>query len=168
MKADILRRAEEVSDSEDEGYNGREGRKGKGVDVAFEDELDDGGGVKVRDGEDSSEVGSDDEVSLQYIRKTRLATHNVAMLFKDNTPLRPETICELTYINDPKVFDRDQQTRRSKARNDLRTQTGTSSACSVPNDVSNLLLQAGQMNRLRAGVLCWNVMFVALSSLILP
>lgn len=31
---------------------------------------------------------------------------------------------ELAYIRDPKLFDRDAQTRRSKARTDLKTQTG--------------------------------------------
>ena len=31
---------------------------------------------------------------------------------------------ELAYIQDPKLFDRDGQTRRSKARADLKAQTG--------------------------------------------
>ena len=39
-------------------------------------------------------------------------------------PKGPEIICELAYIRDPKLFDRDAQTRRSKARAELKTQTG--------------------------------------------
>lgn len=59
MKADILRRAEEISDEEEDEDEGN-GAKGKGIIVAFEDELDEGG-LKVRDGEESSDGGSDDE-----------------------------------------------------------------------------------------------------------
>lgn len=36
----------------------------------------------------------------------------------------PETIVELAYLRDPKLFDRDAATRRSKARADLKAQTG--------------------------------------------
>ncbi|KAI0090405.1 hypothetical protein BDY19DRAFT_770952 [Irpex rosettiformis] len=106
MKADILRRAEEISDEEDDDDDGdgMEGR-GKGMVVAFEDELDDGA-LKVRDGEESQDEGSEDETD------------------DDAKPETPETILELAYIADPKVFDRDAQTRRSKARDDLRRQTG--------------------------------------------
>lgn len=61
MKADILRRAEEISDSnsepEDE-YGG--GGEDKVRIVAFEDELvEDGGAVKVRDGRQSDLDGPD-------------------------------------------------------------------------------------------------------------
>lgn len=37
----------------------------------------------------------------------------------------PETVLELAYIQDPKLFDRNAQTRRSKERTSLKTQTGT-------------------------------------------
>lgn len=60
MKADILRRAEEVSDSEEE-EEGPGGRKTKGNDLAFEDDLDDEGAVKVRDGDPSADEGSESE-----------------------------------------------------------------------------------------------------------
>ena len=40
------------------------------------------------------------------------------------TPKTAETICELAYIRAPKLFDRDAETRRSKARADLKAQTG--------------------------------------------
>ncbi|KAJ7664305.1 hypothetical protein B0H17DRAFT_1091899, partial [Mycena rosella] len=43
---------------------------------------------------------------------------------EDEEALSPETICELAYIRDPKLFDRDAQTRRGKARTDLKAQTG--------------------------------------------
>ncbi|KAF9234263.1 hypothetical protein BU15DRAFT_79219 [Melanogaster broomeanus] len=39
---------------------------------------------------------------------------------------KPETILELAYIRDSKLFDRNAQTRRSKARADLKAQTGWS------------------------------------------
>lgn len=59
MKADILRWAEAMSDDEEEDDSTKAGGISKGVDVAFEDELDDGGVVKVRDGQ------SEDEVDLE-------------------------------------------------------------------------------------------------------
>lgn len=64
MKADILRRAEAMSDDEEEEDDTVGGAKGKGADVAFEDELDEEGAVKVRDGqpsEDEGEQETDDE-----------------------------------------------------------------------------------------------------------
>lgn len=51
MKADILRRAEEISDDEDEDDIGA----GRGKALAFEEELDDQGAVRVRDGEPSDD-----------------------------------------------------------------------------------------------------------------
>lgn len=53
MKADILRRAEETSGSEDE-YNDEQG-EARGKEVAYEDELDEDEPVRVRDGEDTDE-----------------------------------------------------------------------------------------------------------------
>lgn len=55
MKADILRWAEAMSDDEEEDDSTEAGVISKGVDVAFEDELDDGGAVKVRDGQSEDE-----------------------------------------------------------------------------------------------------------------
>jgi activating signal cointegrator complex subunit 2 len=57
MKADILRRVEEGPDDEEDVEGDA---KGKGVDVAFEDEIDEGG-LKVRDGEESQDGESDDD-----------------------------------------------------------------------------------------------------------
>ncbi|OBZ67810.1 hypothetical protein A0H81_12349 [Grifola frondosa] len=112
MKADILRRAEEISDEEDEEDVAAVGTgKGKGQEITFEEELDEDV-VKVRDGEES-EDGQDDmegeDGDIEEPAKTQ-----------------PETILELAYLRDPKLFDRDGQTRRSKARADLKAQTGWS------------------------------------------
>jgi activating signal cointegrator complex subunit 2 len=98
MKADILRRVEELSDDEDD-----EGGDG---DVVFVDDLEGSGAVRISgDGEESDEnedgegQGEEEKVTL-------------------------ETILELAYIRDPKLFDRDAQTRRSRGRADLKVQTG--------------------------------------------
>ncbi|KAK0237913.1 hypothetical protein EDD85DRAFT_906763 [Armillaria nabsnona] len=98
MKADILRRAEEISDEEED----EEGTTG-----AF-DEEDLGSTVKVGgDGEESDEEGVG-EIEVAPVKQP------------------PETILELAYIQDPKQFDRDANTRRSKGRADLKAQTGWS------------------------------------------
>ncbi|KAM5533798.1 hypothetical protein V8D89_012573 [Ganoderma adspersum] len=110
MKAEILRRAEEISDSEDEGEEdpANNNHKGKGRAIAFEEELDDDNAIRVQDGGSSDgEEGSDGEDSGGV-----------------GIPRNPETVLELAYIQDPKVFERDGQTRRGKARADLKAQTG--------------------------------------------
>ena len=116
MKADILRRAEEVTDSEDEtGVLNAAANvgKGKGRDVAFEDELDDLGVVRIGgDGEDSASEGGEDDIDEQGGTST--------------TTARPEVTLELAYIANPKAFERDAATRRSKERIALRAQTGAS------------------------------------------
>jgi activating signal cointegrator complex subunit 2 len=116
MKADILRRVEEPSDSDGEEINVFGGvasdhhhskDKGKVREVAFNDELDEVGSVCIAgDGEESSEDedeggGEESEMDLQ-------------------------SILELAYIANPKVFERDAATRRSKERAVLRAQTGAS------------------------------------------
>jgi activating signal cointegrator complex subunit 2 len=116
MKTDILRRVEAPSDSEDEeevdifGVTGsRSKSKGKMREVAFDDELDDVGSVRVAgDGEESS--ADDEDVD-------------------DEAEMTPQMIVELTYIENPKVFERDAATRRSQERAALRTQTGASHDC---------------------------------------
>ncbi|KAL6307810.1 hypothetical protein BKA93DRAFT_727147 [Sparassis latifolia] len=113
MKADILRRAEMIDSDEEDGYlsdrvAGAQ-EKGQGRDLAFEDDLDDDGVVRVRDG-DSDEEGDSDGPDTG----------------EEATQIQPETILELAYLRDPKLFDRDGQTRRSKSRADLKAQTGWS------------------------------------------
>ena len=121
MKPDILRRVEAPSDSEDDeevkifGVAGDRAKgKGKMREVAFDDGLDDVGGVRVAgDGEESSAAedkdGDEDEREEE-----------------EEPEMTPQTIVELAYIADPKVFERDAATRRSKERAALRAQTGAS------------------------------------------
>ncbi|CAE7075941.1 unnamed protein product, partial [Rhizoctonia solani] len=97
QKAEILRRAAEVSDAESEWKSDDEKRPAA---VAFFDDDDEyGGGGVVNDGEATSE--SDDEGEADG----------------------PETALELAWIADSQVFDRDAETRRSKARADLKAKT---------------------------------------------
>ncbi|KAJ7461872.1 hypothetical protein B0H11DRAFT_1735892 [Mycena galericulata] len=111
MKADILRRAEEISDDEENEEGGAQNvdgsGKGKMKEHIEDGDLDMDAQLRVKvagDGEESGgEEGDTDE---------------------DEEALSPETICELAYIRDPKLFERDAQTRRGKARADLKAQTG--------------------------------------------
>ncbi|KAF8524284.1 hypothetical protein BU17DRAFT_43029 [Hysterangium stoloniferum] len=109
MKADIIRRAEEIANDGDEEYeiSAETSRQPR---VIFEDDLDEVNNKGVRvigDGEDSDGGESDDN--------TALSTANIPS---------PETILELKYLEDPKYFDRDSKTRRSTARADLKARTG--------------------------------------------
>ncbi|PIL23251.1 hypothetical protein GSI_14561 [Ganoderma sinense ZZ0214-1] len=111
MKADILRRAEEISDSEDEDedtVDPANDDKGRGRAIAFEEELDDNDAIRVQDGGSSDGEEESDGEDSGGVGISR----------------NPETVLELAYIQDPKVFERDGQTRRSKARADLKAQTG--------------------------------------------
>ncbi|KAF5379082.1 hypothetical protein D9615_005913 [Tricholomella constricta] len=115
MKADILRRAEEFSDDEEEeeveaSQTSGTATKGTGVVLAFDDEDEVGAkGVKISgDGEESDDSHEKEDDEERDTSK----------------PQSPETILELAYIRDPKLFERDAQTRRSKARGDLKAQTG--------------------------------------------
>jgi len=89
MKADILRRVEELSDEDEES-------DGEGYD---EDDL-----IKVKLGGDGEESGEEANEK-----------HGVRDV---------EAMLELAYIADPGQFNRDAQTRRSQARERLKTQTG--------------------------------------------
>ncbi|KAI9438642.1 hypothetical protein H4582DRAFT_1852413 [Lactarius indigo] len=111
MKAGILRRVEEPSDSEEEvidmfGFAGdRTKGRGKVREVAFDDELDNISGVRIAgDGEESSEDEDEDE--------------------GEEAEPSIESILELAYMTNPKVFERDAATRRSKERAVLCAQTG--------------------------------------------
>jgi activating signal cointegrator complex subunit 2 len=112
MKADILRRAEAMSDDEEDEEEEMKvgGGGGKIVILAYDvEDLDEAGNVKIGgDGEESED--GEDEGDEEAVPK----------------PQTPETILELAYIRDPKLFDRDAATRRSKAREELKLQTGTS------------------------------------------
>ena len=113
MKADILRRAEAISDDDEDERSDSYVRdpisanKGKSKLVEFPDDDDACLVSNVRvvgDGEES-DVDNDEEDN-------------------DEQAKSPELILELAYLRDPKVFERDAVTRRSKARTDLKTQTG--------------------------------------------
>jgi activating signal cointegrator complex subunit 2 len=100
MKADILRRAEAMSDGEEDDDGG------KGAEV--DHDLDFGDEVKViGDGEASSE-GDEDEDGVPPLK------------------VAPETVLELAYIRDPELFARDANTRRSTARSELKAQISKS------------------------------------------
>ncbi|KAF9467863.1 hypothetical protein BDZ94DRAFT_1210295 [Collybia nuda] len=122
MKADILRRAEAAwadDDEDDEDDLGGLGGEGKGKAkvrvVAFEDEEDVEGGVRVvGDGEESGSGSDDDEGD----------DGDGDGDGEQEEKLTPETILELAYIRDPSVFNRDAATARGAAREDLRKRTG--------------------------------------------
>ncbi|KIM46903.1 hypothetical protein M413DRAFT_63865 [Hebeloma cylindrosporum] len=109
MKADILRRAEALSSDEEEEYEPDPKGKGKKADLGIDIGPDEEDEILVPlgiagDGEDSGDEDDDEE--------------------EEEEAQTPETIVELAYLRDPKVFDRDATTRRSKARADLKAQTG--------------------------------------------
>ncbi|KAF8068903.1 hypothetical protein FPV67DRAFT_1414720 [Lyophyllum atratum] len=114
MKADILRRAEAISSDEDEVDEidvPQRTARGKGVVLAFDDEDEVSGARGLKIGGDGEESGESDQGEEED---------------EPPKPLNPETILELAYIRDTKLFDRDAQTRRSKARADLKAETGWS------------------------------------------
>lgn len=101
-KADILRRVEalQLEDIEFELEDEHGNAGGGGGDIAYEDDVL--AQVAVNgDGE-----STDDEEEAEPDKPS------------------PETVMELAYLADPGVFARDAQTRRSKARVDLRAQSG--------------------------------------------
>lgn len=67
-----------------------------------------------------------------------------------------DDILGLAYMQDPKVFDRDGATRRSKQRADLKAETGSYYHC-VMIGVFPLICciqQGGTMNKSKDGGLC--------------
>lgn len=116
MKADILRRAEAISDEEEDEksdphiqgpISANTGNKGKNklIEIPDDDDADLVNNVRIVGDGEESEVDSDEEDEEEQVKS-------------------PELILELTYLRDPKAFERDAATRRSKARADLKTQTG--------------------------------------------
>ena len=123
MKADIIRRAEALSDleSEEEDHIDDPTHKtGKGRTVAFEEEeldedVDTAGGIKVKvlgDGEETSGVEDEGE------------EEDALEEGPGEEEKRPnhDTILELAYIRDPGLFERD--ARKGKGRIELREATG--------------------------------------------
>ncbi|KAI5996139.1 hypothetical protein EDD15DRAFT_492519 [Pisolithus albus] len=98
MKTDVLRRIQIMVADEDDEDQGNE-------EVAYMDDLDGFGDTRVKvtgDGEDTSDEDGE----------------------RGNEAISPETILELAYIRDPRLFARDAETRRSKDRAELKAQTG--------------------------------------------
>lgn len=120
MKADILRRAEAMSDDEEELEEDSPDGQPLGkrpIAIAFDEELDPNalnGPKIVGDGEDSGDEDDDDEEDEAGEGEVGSSQHRPS----------PETVLELAYLRDPKLFDRDANTRRSKGRAELVTQTG--------------------------------------------
>ncbi|KAJ8094617.1 hypothetical protein AAF712_016724 [Marasmius tenuissimus] len=106
LKADILRRVEEFSDSE-----GEEETAAPVASAAFDDESEGllNASIKVSgDGEEDGS-GSEDGDEAEDTREEAQT---------------PEMILERAYIQNPQLFDRDMATKRSKGREDLRIRTG--------------------------------------------
>jgi activating signal cointegrator complex subunit 2 len=111
MKADILRRAEAISSNEEEGEpepdlltsKGKGQKPSLGMDIGPDE--DDEIPVPLASPEMEDEDDEDDEEEEEELQT-------------------PEAIVELAYLRDPKLLDRDAATRRSKARADLKAQTG--------------------------------------------
>lgn len=134
-RAEILRRAQDALVESDEesvdfgidvvgsgmGLDNLTGTtKGKARDLAFEDELDlDGAVGVVGGGSDGSGDEDDEDEGAERVEGWSGAGG-------EGTPAKvdPELICELAYIEDASVFERDGQTKRGKARADLRSRTG--------------------------------------------
>ncbi|PPQ73490.1 hypothetical protein CVT24_007819 [Panaeolus cyanescens] len=122
MKADILRRAEAISDSEDESdlddpfAEHKEDKKGKGkqaADLDDEDICNETPQFHVRDagGEDDS---ADEDLSADEDEEEQ----------ETDVVVTPEIMIEMAYVDDATVFQRDANTRRSKARKELKEKTG--------------------------------------------
>lgn len=101
MKFEILRRVEEMSGEDDANLDDD--------DDSIIDAQPAAGGPVVMDGEKSSDENQETKAELET----------------KPTDADPGKILELAYLRDPNLFDRDANTRRSKAREDLRKATGT-------------------------------------------
>ena len=125
MKADILRRAQEMEleDAEDD----------EEFEAQFATTVTSGSGQGK---EKAMEAIPGDEVELDHLRHVKIAgdgeSDNEGEESTDEEDEKPpsvEVILELAYIRDPKLFDRDSATRRSKSRAELKAQTGECAGC---------------------------------------
>lgn len=131
MKEDILRRAREQVEEEEE--EAREARGVLNLTVAFSDELSGGeldGAPRLKlaqEGEGSEDEDADGTGPVSGTRflpaKRLIENYDMNM---QKTDEMIENILELAYLKDPKLFDRDAGTRRSKSRQDLKAETGQS------------------------------------------
>ncbi|KAJ3972924.1 hypothetical protein EV361DRAFT_903013 [Lentinula raphanica] len=102
MKADILRRVEEFSSSDDEDDGKADDSEDEQLISTAVNKIKVGG-----DGEDSDASDSEDRYDSDHELRTD-----------------PETLVELAYIENPRIFDRDSATRSSEARRILEQRTG--------------------------------------------
>jgi activating signal cointegrator complex subunit 2 len=142
IKADILRRAEAMTlggDDDEVPYAATETSKWQksAMVLAYDDEdLD--GESKVKIGGDGEESGQEEEEREEK-----------------RTEEGPETILELAYIRDPKLFDRDAMTRRSKGREELRVQTGMQLIFHIEMALTLLIANSGWVDEQIEG---WRIM----------
>jgi len=108
MKADILRRAEAILEQEDEDGVSPD-QPNERVVFSPEDELEEPGAHKIKVIGDGGENDESDSEELDD---------------EDESQPTPETILELAWLRDIKLFDRDAATRRSESRMQLRKDTG--------------------------------------------
>jgi len=137
MKADILRRAEAILEQEDEDGDSPD-QPNERVVFSPEDELEEAEALKINvigDGEendesDPEELDDDDDEEEEESQST------------------PETILELAWLRDVKLFDRDAATRRSQSRMQLRKDTGELSSLPVIKFYPpTIFFKAGSMNK---------------------
>jgi len=134
MKADILRRAEAILEQEDEDGDSPD-QPNERVVFSPEDELEEAEALKINvigDGEENDESDLDELDEEEESQST------------------PETILELAWLRDIKLFDRDAATRRSESRMQLRKDTGELSNNPFPSSNSsdnNFFFKAGSMNK---------------------
>ncbi|KAF9450591.1 hypothetical protein P691DRAFT_725651 [Macrolepiota fuliginosa MF-IS2] len=112
MKADILRRAEAIFEEEEEEAIIPGGPDAPSERLIFspEDELEDAEALKIKVMGDGEETDESDE-----------GPEEVA---GEEGKISIETILELAWTRDPKLFERDAATRRGKGREQLKKETG--------------------------------------------
>src|SRR5258707_15054898 len=105
MKWDIIRRVEEMEEAEAE---------------LLEDEEEDNRKGKGSDDEDEFAVRTS---RIPLLGDEESDADSYADSSNEPEPLDPETVIEQGYLQDPRVFYRDANTRRGKARIELRNLT---------------------------------------------
>jgi len=107
MKADILRRAQAILEQEEDDDGVLPDQPNERVVFSPEDELEEAETLKIKVIGDSDENDESDSEELE-----------------EESQSTPETILELAWMRDAKLFGRDAATRRSESRMQLRKDTG--------------------------------------------
>lgn len=129
MKAEIMRRAQEPSDDEEEeaeydAYGEKVVRKKRPE--PFEDDVWDGldeglASVKVAGDGEADDESDDQEDTVGTPSDDTVITHNGYQQAQQDNQV--QKILELAYLKDPKLFGRDAATRKSAQRTELKKQT---------------------------------------------